>query len=143
MVKKKHTIKNLVINDTNKLVCFLSKTFAGSVHDKRCADEVALMMPEDTELLQDTGFHGFTIPGAITRQPSKKPKGKELTVEQKAENRTISQERITIEHSIGGIKIFRIVKDCIRLRSEEIRDSVMEICTGLYNFKTARRRAPG
>lgn len=93
------------------------------------------MVPDDTELLQDTGFQGLAIPGATIRQPTKKPKGKELTDEQKAENRAISQERITIEHSIGGIKIFRIVKDCIRLRSAGLRDSVMEICTGLYNFK--------
>ncbi len=124
------------------MVCFLSKTFAGSVHDKRCADEVALMLPEGTELLQDTGLQGLILTEATIRQPSKKPKGKELTTEQKAENRTISKERITIEHSIGGIKIFRIVKDCIRLRSEEMRDRVMEICTGLYNFKITRRRAP-
>lgn len=132
----------MVINDASKLVCFLSQTVAGSVHDKRCADEAELVMPEGTEVLQDTGFQGLTISGATTRQPTKKPKGKELSAEQKADNRAISQERITIEHSIGGIKIFRIVKDCLRLRSEQMRDRVMEICTGLYNFKTTRRKAP-
>lgn len=98
-------------------------------------------MPNNTEILQDTGFQGLKITGTIQHQPTKKPKGKELTTEQKAENRQISQERITIEHSIGGVKIFRIVKDCIRLRSEKMRDTVMELCAGLYNFMNARRKA--
>jgi hypothetical protein len=140
--KKKHTIKNLVLNTADKTVCFLSKTFAGSVHDKRCADEVDFIMPEGSEVLQDTGLQGLVIPGATTKQPTKKPRGKELTAEQKHENRVISQERITIEHSIGGVKIFRIVKDCIRLRSEYLRDCVMEVCVGIYNFKNFRRKPP-
>ncbi len=73
-------------------------------------------------------------------QPTKKPKGKDLSADQKKVNRRISQERITIEHSIGGVKIFRIIKDVIRLRSYQVRDTVMEICTGLYNFKNQRRK---
>jgi hypothetical protein len=101
-----------------------------------------LIVPEESEVLQDTGFQGLEIPGATTRQPTKKPRKKELTAEQKAENHEISQERISVEHSIGGIKIFRIVKDCIRVRTEQVRDRLIEICTGLYNFKIARRKAP-
>jgi hypothetical protein len=140
--KKKHTIKNLLLNTDDNAVCFLSSTMPSSVHDKRCADELALTLPEETELLQDTGFQGLTIPGAIHRQPTKKPRGKELTAEQKHENCIIAQERITIEHSIGGIKIFRIVKDCIRLKSDFLRDMVMEVCTGIHNFKIFRRKIP-
>lgn len=135
-------MKNLLINGGDKHVVFLSQTFDGSVHDKRCADEVEFIMPDDTRMLQDTGFQGLDIDGVETVQPTKKPKGKELTAEQKQNNRDISKERITIEHSIGGVKIFRIVKDIIRLRSSEIRDKIMEVCTGLYNFKTKRRIAP-
>jgi hypothetical protein len=140
--KKRHTIKNLLLNTADKTVCFLSETFSGSVHDKRCADEIHFIMPDDTEMLQDTGFQGLTIPGVTSKQPTKKPRGKELTEAQKHENRAISQERITIEHSIGGVKVFRIVKDCIRLRSEYLRDCVMEICVGIYNFKNFRRKPP-
>lgn len=118
---------------------FLSRTVAGSLHDKRCADEVAFVMPEDTRMLQDTGFQGLHIDGVETVQPTKKPNGKELTAEEKQHNRSISKERITIEHTIGGVKIFRIVKDIVRLRSSEVRDKIMEVCSGLYNFKTKRR----
>jgi hypothetical protein len=142
VVKKSHTVKNLLINDGNKQVVFLSCTAAGSLHDKRCADEIEFVMPAETRMLQDTGFQGLRIDGVETVQPTKKPKGKELTAEQKQRNRSISQERITIEHSIGGVKIFRIVKDIVRLRSLEVRDKIMEVCSGLYNFKTKRRIAP-
>lgn len=140
--KKRHTMKNLLINGGDRCVLFLSRTFDGSVHDKRCADEVDFIMPDETRMLQDTGFQGLHIEGVETVQPTKKPKGKELTAEQKQENRDISRERITIEHSIGGVKIFRMVKDTIRVRSYQLRDKIMEICTGLFNFKTKRRIAP-
>jgi hypothetical protein len=82
------------------------------------------------------------IDGVETVQPTKKPKGKELTAEEKQQNREISNERITIEHSIGGVKIFRVVKEVIRLRSSEVRDKIMEVCSGLYNFKTKQHIAP-
>jgi hypothetical protein len=132
-------VKNLLINKGDRQVVFLSRTVAGSLHDKRCADEVEFIMPDQTRMLQDTGFQGLSIDGVETVQPTKKPKGKELTAEQKQRNRDISKERITIEHSIGGVKIFRIVKDIVRLRSLEVRDKIMEVCCGLYNFKTKRR----
>ena len=46
----------------------------------------------------------FFSDGVKTFQPQKKPKGKELTLEQKEQNRLISSIRIVIEHIIAGIK---------------------------------------
>ena len=45
-------------------------------------------------------------PRTITYQPTKKPKGKELTAEQKEQNRRFSKEYIRVEHSIGGVKAY-------------------------------------
>jgi hypothetical protein len=106
------------------------------------ADEAELFLPDDTVLLQDTGFQGFAPPGAHVVQPTKKPKGKELSEEQKHDNRRISSQRCPVEHCIGGVKVFRIVKDVLRLRSDSLRDAVMETCTALYNFKVHRRTPP-
>jgi hypothetical protein len=47
-------------------------------------------------------------------QPKKKPRGAELTTEDKEHNRKISRVRIRVEHAIGGVKRYRIVKDQIR-----------------------------
>jgi len=130
------------VSDDQNCICYLSPTTDGSVHDKLCADEAELFLPEGTTLLQDTGFQGFALSGVLTQQPTKKPKGKELSAEQKQENRRLSSERCSVEHAIGGVKVFRIVTDILRLRSDALRDAVMETCTALYNFKIHRRTPP-
>jgi hypothetical protein len=86
-------------------------------------------------LLQDLGFVGFTLEGVQITQPHKKPRGQELTEEQKAENHAISHRRVRIEHIICSIKRCRIVKDTIRLWKDTVRDLVMAICCGLHNFR--------
>ena len=82
----------------------MSQTYEGKRHDKKIADEEAPTYPKDISLYQDTGFQGYTPESVQTFQPQKKPKGQELTAEQKEENRLISRVRIVIEHIIGGIK---------------------------------------
>ena len=86
-------------------------------------------------MYQDTGFQGFTLAGVTILQPKKKPRGKELTPEEKEDNRLISKIRIRIEHAIGGVKRYRIVKDKIRNWKQGFRDKVMETCCGLHNFR--------
>jgi hypothetical protein len=44
-----------------------------------------------------------------------------------------------IEHAIGGVKRDRIVKDKIRLWKDGIRDTIMETCGGLHNFRLQYR----
>lgn len=68
-------------------------------------------------------------------QPKKKPKGKELTEIEKEVNRWLSSLRIRIEHAIGGVKRFRIVKDKIRNWKAGFKDKVIETCCGLHNFR--------
>jgi hypothetical protein len=69
----------------------------------------------------------------------KKPKSRELTAEEKAENQIISSIRIVVEHIISGIKRCRIVKDIFRNTKAFFADQVMEIACGLYNFRTILR----
>lgn len=135
-------MKHLILNDAQKHIHVLSEPFVGSVHDKRCADEVNFLMPEGSILFQDTGFQGLSLANVTTHQPTKKPKGKELTQQQKHENQAVSRERIGIEHSIGGTKVFRGTKDILRAKSLYFRDVVMEVWVGLFNFKNHRRKAP-
>jgi hypothetical protein len=68
-------------------------------------------------------------------QPKKKPSGKELSQEEKDCNRQISRIRVRVEHAIGGVKRYRIVKDKIRNWKGDFRDQVMETCCGLHNFR--------
>ena len=67
--------------------------------------------------------------------PQKKPKGKELTAEQKKANREISRTRVKVEHAIGKFKVFRIVKDQIRAYKDNFQDNAIFLACGLSNFK--------
>jgi hypothetical protein len=66
--------------------------------------------------------------------PNKKPKGGELTQAQKAENKDISRERIKVEHSLAGLKRFRILSDRLRIHDIKMYDEIIGLCAGLWNF---------
>jgi len=108
---------------------------SGKKHDKKLADESDYQLPPGSVLLQDTGFQGFSLEEVLIIQPKKKPKGKELTEEEKEENRVISSLRIRIEHVISGVKRCRIVKDKFRNYKKGFSDLVMEIACALHNFR--------
>jgi len=88
-----------------------------------------------SRLWKDTGFQGYEPPGTTTYQPKKKPRGGELTPAEKETNQTISRERIGVEHSIGGTKVFRIVHDVFRNHRPAFDDLVMVTACGLFNLR--------
>jgi hypothetical protein len=117
----------------------LSATFEGKAHDKSLAEFVGYTLPPGSCLYQEMGFQGFVLADVTIVQPKKKPRGGELTPPEKANNHRISSIRIRIEHAIGGVKRYRIVKDKIRLLKDRIRDTIMETCCGLHNFRLQYR----
>jgi hypothetical protein len=127
-----------VINETCH-ICFLSITCEGKAADKSIAELAGYTLPPGSCLYQDKGFQGFFLYGITIVQPKKTPRGGELTPSEKATNRRISSIRIRIEHAIGGVKRYRIVKDKIRLLKDRIRDTIMETCCGLHNFRLQYR----
>lgn len=141
-------MKNVLIADADKRILYLSQTYEGTVADKRVADEEALEFGADDEhrktleLLQDLGFQGYKPKGVVVLQPMKKPKGGELTDEQKQANQQISRQRVVVEHAIGGVKIWRMVKEVIRSWSHRLRDRVMYLACGLHNFRLMCRAGP-
>ena len=133
--KKAHTVKNNVLANSNCEVIFLTPTVEGKKHDKKIADESEYRLPKGSILLQDTGFQGFSSEDVLILQPAKKPRGKNLTSEQKVINRSISTIRIRVEHVIGGVKRYRIVKDKCRNWVKGFTDLVMVIASGLHNLR--------
>lgn len=89
----------------------------------------------------DTGFEGYAPEGVTVHRPKKKPPRGELSPEEKAQNRAIAQERIGVEHSIGRVKIFRIVHEIYRNHRPLFEDPVMETACGLSNLLLACRSA--
>lgn len=133
--QKQHTLKNLVVINLQARILALSPTCEGKKHDKKLADEAADTWPDGSVLFQDTGFQGFGPAGVIIIQPQKKPRGQELSAVDKANNQAISALRIRVEHAIGGVKRYRIVKDTIRNWKQGFRDQVMATCCALHNFR--------
>lgn len=119
--KKRHTIKHQVVvvkkrkkNDHGKRklrIAAVSKAFTGKTHDKRMYEKTRAHAPPGVEGKGDLGFLGTSLV-----VPIKKPKGGELTEEQKASNHRLSSQRIVAEHGIGKMKIWRICRDQFRGR---------------------------
>ena len=105
------------------------------MHDKRIADATAYPLPQGSYLLQDLGFLGFTLDGVRIEMPTKKPKGRELTDEQKATNQAKARRRVPVEHVNRSVKRCRILKDVCRLLCSGARDQVMEIWCALHTFR--------
>lgn len=121
-------MKNLLLINAPLTILFLSETTEGRVHDKRMADATPYPLPAGSQLLQDLGFLAFTLPEVETLMPTKKPRGQELTPEQKAANQVLASRRVRIEQVNSSVKRCRIVKDTLRLVKKGVRDLVMEIC---------------
>ena len=87
----------------------------------------------------DLGYLGFKK-DYICQQvfiPYKKTKLKPLTERQKESNKHDAAERITVEHSIGGMKRYRILSDRLRTHLIDFYDDVLAVCAGLWNFYIA------
>jgi hypothetical protein len=135
--KKTHTVKNnLVAGLVDRTIKYLSDTHEGKKHDKKIGDEDGIRTPEGSSVYRDTGFQGHEMAGVVIYQPKKKPRGGELSADDKAHNRLISSVRIVIEHVIAGVKRCRIVKDVFRNTKEGYADIAMELACGLHNFRT-------
>lgn len=85
----------------------------------------------------DLGYLGITKEYVckVLSIPHKKPKKQELTALEKLENRVFAQERVKVEHAIGGMKRYRILSDRLRLHDFGLYDDLLEVCAGLWNFQ--------
>lgn len=127
--KKKHTLKNQIITDKKGKIRAVTKSFPGKKHDKKLFDETRPILPPKSNLTGDLGYYGAD---GITL-PNKKPKGKELTKEEKQFNKELSRQRITVEHSFGKMKIYQILSQ--RFRNPRNKHSlIFKNIAGLHNL---------
>jgi len=143
--KRRHTVKNTVISSIKKVILFLGHTFSGRQHDYAMLKEE--FPPEEAwfaclKVLVDLGYQGIQsdYEGEQIEIPHKKPRKSkrhpdpQLTDDQKAENRAISQTRIFVEHAIGGMKHFRILTTPFRNHQTGLVDDVIALTAALWNL---------
>jgi len=136
--KKTHTRKNIVATDKDKRILFVSPTKNGRRHDKHLLDKAGWLsaIPPGVTLWVDTGFQGIEHmlnPCVSVMRPTKRNKGKTLTLEQKQENKTISSIRIVVENAIAGIKRFGVLSQLFRNRNGQ-DDKFFFLSAALWNF---------
>jgi DDE superfamily endonuclease/Helix-turn-helix of DDE superfamily endonuclease len=134
--KKRHTRKHITGSTRDKRVILLTKAKPGRIHDKRQLDEEHLVenIPDAVAIEGDLGFQGLEKEYDNVHLPHKKPRGKELTPQQKTENRIFSGQRVKCEHAHAGIKRYNSTTAVYRNRVTDFDDRLMLVATGLWNF---------
>lgn len=134
--KKRHTRNPLAAVDQAKRVLVLSKSREGKLHDKKFHDEddIAGSVPDEVPIEVDLGFGGLHKQYDNIRIPHKKPRGGQLTEQQKADNRALSASRVACENAFAGIKRYSAVSAVYRNRIEDFDDHLMLSAAGLWNF---------
>ena len=102
----------------------------GKTSDINMFREQQLKFEREQKFTGDKGYQG----GVNIKIPQKKPKGKELTEQQKEGNKGISSQRIYVEHVIRMLKIFRAAKERFRMNRNKYEQVILTIC-GLVRLR--------
>lgn len=158
--KKLHTLKTQLVTDDDHHILALSAAVPGAAHDKTLCDGVRTLdrLPDGAAADADKGYQGLAAqvervpvcdvatraeqeaPRLVVRTPHKKPKGGELTEEQRAFNHQLGQRRIRVEHCIGWLKNWAVVATRFRC-AHTLYTAIMRTVCGLVNAQTARWQA--
>ena len=82
----------------------------------------------------DSGYQGIARLHGNSETPKRKPRGAELTGEEKAQNRRISRGRILVENINAKVKVFKIAANKYRNRRTRFGLRMALIC-GLLNYE--------
>lgn len=119
-----------VATDTNGGLLGISDPLPGSMHDRRAFAECGWEdLLADTPTIADPAYQGTR---AIT--PRKKPKGGELSTNDKKNNKTVSALRSAVERCIAHLKNWKILATGYRGRLSEL-SNVIRIITSLEFYR--------
>jgi len=86
------------------------------------------------KICADSGYQGILKLHKNSQTPNKKAKGRDLSNEEKNENRRISRKRILVENINAKIKVFKITANRYRNRRNRFGLRMAIIC-GIINFE--------
>ena len=142
--KQRHTKKSqIALGKKTKLILAVSPPRQGKIHDKKQLEKTEWdkKVPEDVGRYGDFGYFGMK--GKNWHTPHKKPRGGELTRNQKTENKRFAKARIVVEHGIRGLQIFRRIGETITQKTGEFFSTPLLAAANLYNFKRLVRQGLG
>ena len=140
----------MVLSDKKQWIYYVSNYYPGSNVDFGVLKNE--FVPgrgwfRNIKLLVDLGFVGIDkiykikelIIGKKKPRKSKKNPNTKLSPEQKEKNKAVSRERIFVEHAIGRMKKYRILKNRCRIKSMDLKNRILGICAGLSNYQLLLR----
>lgn len=123
--KSNHTFKSqiIVMPDGRDIV----DVVAGEPGPK---SDITLFREYRSEFAPQQRFKGDKayIGESLIITPIKKPRKRELTTEQKEQNKAFSARRIFVEHRIRTVKIFRVAQERFRLNPQKYEQVILTIC---------------
>lgn len=131
----------LVICDKNSRILYLGKLYFGAQVDWAIFKKELLAFNfEQIKIWVDLGFWGIQklLQNGDIFIGHKRRKNSELTAFQKFENQQLAKHRVVVEHAIGGMKRYYILRHENRMKKphENLKlDSASEICAALWNFR--------
>jgi IS5 family transposase len=117
---------------TKTIIC--THQTRGKTHDFNLLQKSKLPLNKKKKVKLDSGYQGIQKIHANSEIPKKSTKLKPLTEKEKMMNLELSKIRVTVEHVIGKIKVFRIMAEKYRNRRKH-HDLRMKLICGIYNFE--------
>ena len=138
----------MIITNKGKKIIYISDSHKGKEHDFSI---LKVEFPPEKDWFKpyvvrvDLGFQGIgdiynckkiIIP--IKKKRKAKGVSNELSPQDKDYNKACGKDRIYVEHSIGGLKRYRISVNRNRIKSEQLFNQVIGVCAGLWNFAISK-----
>jgi len=128
----------LLICDKAGRIIYVGQLFSGSQVDFGLfKKELSMFDYQGKQVWVDLGFTGIKdyLSESQVQIGHKKPRNKQLSQEQKLQNQAISKVRVVVEHAIGGMKRYFILRHENRIRLRNKISDAVEMCASLWNFK--------
>ncbi len=132
--KKMHTLKNqFIVLPHGEDIVDIYIGQLGKTSDINLFRSTQVKFDLEQKFIGDKAYIG----GTTIMTPSKKPRNQEISELKKEENRQLSSRRISVEHLIGKVKIFRVASDKFRLARHKYSQIIMAVC-GLVRLRLNR-----
>jgi len=139
--KKAHTIKTQFVVNPRGQIERVSDSVPGSTHDLTLlrGSGVLERLGEAEGAMMDKGYAGVDkyFPDLPLVLPYKKPRGGELSEEQKGHNRQVARHRIVVEHTIAQVNRFTVLRQVFRGKQRERHSKVIGVVAKLVNERLA------
>jgi len=141
--KRRHTVKTQLTVNVKGAIIHRTPHARGRRHDYDIFKDRHPKLPNGVRPETDLGYYGIQndFPELEPIIPFKKSKGQELEEEQKRFNKSLSKERVVVEHTIALLKKFKIMGQEFRNRLRHY-DIMTDIVSGLVNLRIMGTTAP-